>query len=63
MLKAVIAKYLCLHKWQEIIKRDVYYSQFSKEVHILVCEKCGKIHKIEILRKLFNKLFINYRAN
>ena len=48
MLKAVIAKYLCLHKWQEIIKRDVYYSQFSKEVHILVCEKCVKIHKIEI---------------
>lgn len=49
MIKALISKYLCLHTWEDKIKKDIFYPHgASTEVHIFVCTKCGKIHKIEI---------------
>lgn len=42
-------KCFCKHKWSILNKTEIT-SEFGwyKTVYILVCEKCGKIEKVEI---------------
>lgn len=47
MIKALIEKFLCLHQWNDKIQVKFYDPQV-RETHIFICEKCGKIKKVEI---------------
>ena len=45
MIKKFIEKYICLHKWDRHAMNTDY--RINKTTEILICNKCGKIHKIE----------------
>jgi hypothetical protein len=52
MLKKIIEKLFCKHKWQVHSKIGVYDGEHSKTPHtirqILICQECGKITKIKL---------------
>lgn len=45
MIKRFIDKYMCLHTWTSHSLKNIFRE--DKTVEILICEKCGKIHKLE----------------
>ena len=46
----LLDKWFCLHDWKEFERIVIYSSsrELSKEKIIVVCNKCGKIKKIEL---------------
>jgi hypothetical protein len=52
MLKKIIEKLFCKHKWQVHSKIEVYGGEHSKTPHTmrqtLICQECGKITKIKL---------------
>jgi len=45
MIKRIIDKFICLHKWNSHAVNADYRANRTTEV--LICEHCGKINKIE----------------
>jgi len=52
MLKKLIEKILCMHKWNTYNESKTFeYSGAELPIyvtHTLICEKCGKIKKVNI---------------
>jgi hypothetical protein len=54
MIKEWIAKYWCLHKWNEIKATEAYDLDRKRDTmpmyreYLYVCEKCGEFKKIRL---------------
>lgn len=55
MLKQLIEKLLCKHKWEVLDRIRIYKTYFDqttdfpyKIIEVFVCQNCGKIKKIKI---------------
>lgn len=46
MMKHIITKLFCKHRWISHAKQ-FYYNRTDSNVEILICEECGKIKQIE----------------
>lgn len=51
MLKKLLEKWSCKHKWQIHHKANIYGSGYDMPTeirHTLICENCGKIKQISL---------------